>query len=164
MKRSRNLLLIPVLALALGLFTSCSFVEGLQSQTGGEEMTLYVGPELVDCVGAHPQTCMLVRESPDEEYQFFYGQIKGFDYEEGYEYELVVNVTDRENPPQDVSPQEYTLVEVVSKTPAEPEAQTMTLYVGPELVDCVGAHPQTCLLVRESPDEEYQFFYGQIEG
>jgi hypothetical protein len=118
MKRSRNLLLIPVLALALGLFTSCSFVEGLQSQTGGEEMTLYVGPELVDCVGAHPQTCMLVRESPDEEYQFFYGQIKGFDYEEGYEYELVVNVTDRENPPQDVLPQEYTLVEVVSKTPA----------------------------------------------
>ncbi|MFN2245543.1 MAG: DUF4377 domain-containing protein, partial [Candidatus Promineifilaceae bacterium] len=59
-----------------------------------------------------------VRESPDEEYQFFYGQIEGFDYEEGYEYELVVNVTDRENPPQDVLPQEYTLVEVVSKTPA----------------------------------------------
>ena len=82
-----------------------------------EIVTLYVGPEKVDCVGVAPQECLLVRDSPDDEYEFFYSQINGFDYEPGYEYELLVQKTPVENPPADASSIEWTLIEVVSKTP-----------------------------------------------
>ncbi len=56
--------------------------------------TLYVGPELVDCVGVGPQKCMLVKQSPDAEYSYFYNTIAGFEFEPGYEYELLVEVTE----------------------------------------------------------------------
>ena len=85
-----------------------------------EIVTLYVGPEKVDCVGVAPQECLLVRDSPDDEYEFFYSQINGFDYEPGYEYELLVQKTPVENPPADASSIEWTLIEVVSKTPVTP--------------------------------------------
>ena len=82
-----------------------------------EVVTLYVGPEKVDCVGVAAQECLLVRDSPDDEYEFFYSQINGFDYEPGYEYELLVQKTPVENSPADASSIEWTLIEVVSKTP-----------------------------------------------
>lgn len=91
----------------------------------GEVVTLYVGPELADCTGAGPQTCMMVKDSPDGEYQFFYSQIEGFTFVEGFEYELKVQVTPVENPPADGSSLSYTLVEEVSKTPADATASTM---------------------------------------
>ena len=98
-----------------------------QTAESGEEdiVTMYVGPELAECTGVAPQTCMLVKYSPDEEYTYFYQQIEGFTYEEGYDYELKVAVTDVENPPADGSSLKYTLVEEVSKTPAGAEASTM---------------------------------------
>ncbi len=83
----------------------------------GEEVTLYVGPELVDCVGVAPMKCMLVKESPEDDYKYFYSQIEGFEFEPGYEYELRVLVTPVENAPADASSLQYTLVEVVSQEP-----------------------------------------------
>lgn len=80
-----------------------------------ETVTLYVGPELVDCTGVGPMKCMLVRRSPDEPYQYFYNPIVGFEFEAGYEYELEVAVTEVANPPADGSSLRYTLVRVVNK-------------------------------------------------
>ena len=48
----------------------------------------------------------------------FYSPIKGFDYVPGFEYELNVAVTERENVPADASKYVYELVEVVSKKAA----------------------------------------------
>ncbi len=84
----------------------------------GKIVTMYVGPELVDCTGVAPQKCMQVKENPNDDYTLFYDQIEGFNYEEGFEYELKVEVTKVENPPADASNLKYTLVEEVSKTPA----------------------------------------------
>ncbi len=78
--------------------------------------TIFVGSELVDCVGVAPQECLQVRESEDTEWSLFYGQIIGFDYEPGYEYELRVTETEKDNPAADASSLEMTLVEVVSQT------------------------------------------------
>ena len=64
------------------------------------------------------------RKTPDDEYTLFYGEIQGFEYEPGYDYELTVEKTTVPNPPADASAFQYTLVEVVSKTPA---ATTATL-------------------------------------
>ena len=85
-------------------------------ETTEEAKTLFVGPELIDCVGVAPQKCMQVRESVDVDWTLFYDQIIGFAYEPGYEYELIVTETEIENPPADGSSIEVTLVEVVSKT------------------------------------------------
>jgi heat shock protein HslJ len=144
-----------------------------QAEVSGEEKVLYVGSELVDCEGEGPQKCMLIKESLDGEYQLFYSQIEGFEFEPGYEYELKVRVEDVENPPAGGSSLKYTLIEEVSKTPAaaetgemtgQDEGDVVTMYVGPELADCVGVGPQECMLVKYSPEEEYQYFYNQIEG
>lgn len=47
---------------------------------------------------------------------------------------------------------------------APDDVDTLTLYVGPTTVDCVGVGPQRCLLVREKPEEEWRYFYGGILG
>src|SRR5690554_6655152 len=77
--------------------------------------TLFVGPVRVDCEGAAPQQCLLVKEVADGEYQLFYDVIEGFDHEAGFEYELRVEAEAVENPPADASDRVWRLVEVVSK-------------------------------------------------
>jgi hypothetical protein len=90
-----------------------------QAEAQAETVTLYVGPEQVDCVGVAPQRCLLVRESPEADYTFFYSTIEGFDYESGYTYELLVEKTPIENPPADGSSIRWALVEVVEKVPVD---------------------------------------------
>lgn len=93
---------------AFTILTSCS-------EMAQEEKTLWISSQKVDCVGVAPMKCMQVKEAEDAEWTLFYDQIVGFDYEEGFNYKVRVNVTERENPPADASSLVYTLVEVVSK-------------------------------------------------
>ena len=78
-----------------------------------ETKILYVDSKLVDCVGVGPQQCMLVRENHDSDWQMFYDNIEGFDYQEGTQYKIEVMITDVENPPADASSLKYTLVTVL---------------------------------------------------
>ncbi|HYR10017.1 MAG TPA: DUF4377 domain-containing protein [Longimicrobium sp.] len=80
--------------------------------------TLYVNSEIVDCEGAGPQKCLQVRRAPAEDWELFYGQIDGFDFEPGFTYELRVDVVPAANVPADASSLQYRLSEVVNKTPA----------------------------------------------
>ena len=84
------------------------------------EKTIYVGPEMVDCVGVAPQTCLLVRESPDGDWTLFYDTISGFEFEPGYVYELRISEEEVENPPADASSLQWTLIEVVDKSRSLP--------------------------------------------
>ncbi|MCL7980648.1 MAG: DUF4377 domain-containing protein [marine benthic group bacterium] len=100
--------------------------EGADDASPGADAskTLYVAHFKVDCVGVGPMECMQVRESTDDDWRMFYDQIQGFDYEEGYEYELRVHTEEVENPPADASSLRWILDEVVSKeaVSAEPGA------------------------------------------
>ena len=175
----KRMTIISLLLLSVSvLLAACGTTSDDQRDTG--EKTIYVGPQLVDCEGVAPQQCLLVKEDPQAEYTLYYDQIEGFDYGEGYEYELRIKEEAVENPPADASTIKWTLVEEVSKTPVEAiiadtppqdeETETaasgeeMTMYVGPELVDCEGAGPQSCMLVKMNPEDDYMFFYDQIEG
>lgn len=63
-------------------------------------------------------TCLMVQQGEDlcsEKWSYFYDEIEGFQYEEGYVYELKVRVEEVENPPMDGSSLRYILVEVLSK-------------------------------------------------
>ncbi len=130
------------------------------------ERTVYIGPILVDCEGEGPQKCMLIKENRDDDYTLFYDQIEGFEYEEGYEYKLIVKEEPVENPPAGGSSLKWSLVSVESKEPVPiaSEGVEKTIYVGPELVDCTGVGPQKCMKVKENPEDEYTLFYDQIEG
>ena len=77
---------------------------------------LYVADHLEDCVGVSPQSCMLVKESQEQDWTFFYGEIEGFNFEKGFNYELLVEEIQVENPPADASSIRYVLKKIVSKT------------------------------------------------
>ena len=111
------------LLLGFGSVTVTSFLMSPPSMAVDMEsemgvVTLFVGPERVDCVGVAPQKCFQVRYAPEHDYQFFYSDVRGFDYEPGFDYKLRVLKTPVPNPPADASSINWTLVEVVSKTPA----------------------------------------------
>jgi hypothetical protein len=72
----------------------------------------------VDCVGVMEQRCLLVQEGNligTNDWRYFYDRIKGFDYEEGYIYDLKVKQTAIPNPLEDASSVEYELIELLSK-------------------------------------------------
>lgn len=87
------------------------------SNTEVQSKMLIVADHLENCVGVGPQSCMLVKENPEDEWTFFYDQIEGFDYEEGYTYELLVNEIPVPNPAADASSIRYELKNMISKTP-----------------------------------------------
>ncbi len=84
-----------------------------------EIKTLFIADHRVDCTGVAPQKCMLVRENAGDPWMNFYDRIEGFDYEEGFSYEIRVEVSQRDNPPADASSLRYLLKEVVSKIPSK---------------------------------------------
>lgn len=136
MKNKLSVYSILALVMALGVLAACTPgagqgqieptvpAEGIvpdatqpADEAQPEIATLFVGPELVDCVGVAPQTCMQVKRAGEEAYTNFFGQIDGFTFEPGNEYELKVEITQVANPPADGSSLSYRLVEVVSQTP-----------------------------------------------
>ncbi len=118
------LMLLFAGVIALAACDSLGLTPTDSESEGGVEKTIYVGPEMVDCVGVAPQQCLLVKENPEDEYTLWYQPIVGFTFEPGYEYELVVNETVDPNPPADASSIQWTLVEQVSKTPVSAETDT----------------------------------------
>jgi len=77
-----------------------------------------VAPQLVDCVGVAPMKCMKVKEQ-GQDWQLFYSHIEGFIFEPGYNYQLEVKVTKKQQPiPADASSLQWTLVKVISKEKA----------------------------------------------
>ncbi len=77
--------------------------------------TIYIGSTLVDCTGLAPQKCLLYKETPEEEWTFFYDDIAGFEYEEGYLYTLTVRITPVAEPLADASSLSYTLIKILKK-------------------------------------------------
>ena len=80
--------------------------------------TLIIGPYTETCVGAFEQQCYLEFNEENQEWEFFYESIQGFDFEPGYIYRLKVSLHEREEGIQDVGRYAYHLVEVLSKEEA----------------------------------------------
>ena len=91
--------------------------------------TLHIAPYQQNCIGEAPQDCMVIRWDDETDLSLFYDAIDGFEFEEGYEYTLLVNVTERENVPADASSLQYELVEVVQKYPAQLDGKVWELHL-----------------------------------
>lgn len=108
-------MVVATVATLFFVLAACQPVRDTRASNAPVEKTLYIGPELADCVGVGPMQCMMVKENPDDEYQFFYSEIEGFTFEPGYTYVVRVRVEPVANAPADVSNLKYTLIEVVSQ-------------------------------------------------
>lgn len=135
-------------------------VAAAPTEDQGVERQIQVGPILVECEGEGPQECMLIREDEMDKWQLWYSPIEGFQYEEGFLYDLLIEEQTVENPPAGGSSIKWVLKEELGKTPVT----TRTLIVGPEQVDCEGEGPQLCYLVKENPEDDWQYFYSEIDG
>jgi len=91
------------------------FTISTQSSFSQETKTIFVGPNLVDCVGVGPQKCMQIKDKENQMWKNFYDKIEGFDFQPGFSYKLTVEVTEIENPPADASSKKYKLIEVLEK-------------------------------------------------
>jgi len=111
MKRINQLLKGLLAVFILFFFIQCS-----QNSAESNEKIMIVGPQLVDCEGVSPMKCMQVKAEESDNWEYFYGNIQGFNYESGYEYVIKVKVEEVRNPPADGSSQQYTLITQVSKT------------------------------------------------
>lgn len=70
----------------------------------------------VNCEGIGSQKCLLIKKEGQTDWQFFHGNIEGFNYEVGNEYVLKVREEIVHNSPADASSIRYTLLKEISKT------------------------------------------------
>ena len=104
-----------VIVLSIGLLGSC---RSGKEPTSGETpvvISLLIGPEKVDCVGEGPQLCYLVKEEEGAEWTNFYGEIADFDYQAGYNYEILVEKIKIPNPMADGPAFRYRLIKELQK-------------------------------------------------
>ena len=88
------------------------------------ETILFVNSEKVDCTGVGPMKCLQIQENETldlNDWQFFYGGIKGFGYQPGYIYKLLVKKErlSPESVPADASTLQYTLIKIIEKSKAK---------------------------------------------
>jgi heat shock protein HslJ len=76
---------------------------------------IYVASERAPCVGVAPMQCLQVRESRDQPWRMFYGEIVGFEFQPGTEYRLRILEDDVPNPPADGSSKRWFLDLVVER-------------------------------------------------
>lgn len=101
---------IIVCIISIFCFISCENNDLTETET-----TLFIASKTINCIGMMPSNCLLIKEKKEKNWEAFYSTIKGFSYEEGFEYELLVSKKEIENPPEDASSIQYTLLEIVSK-------------------------------------------------
>lgn len=107
---------IFLLYLCLISFASCNNDE-LEDRV--ETIKLFVSAETSSYIpsgSSLPIGCLLVKEENDSEYKKLdFSGITGFEYEHGYEYELLVEKTTLAEPPADASNITYRLKEIISQ-------------------------------------------------
>ena len=72
-----------------------------KTDQAGTTREIYVAAQRVPCMGVGPMECLQTRESADQPWELFYGDIEGFDFQPGTEYRLRIVETPVLNPPPD---------------------------------------------------------------
>ncbi|NVK48744.1 MAG: DUF4377 domain-containing protein [Cyclobacteriaceae bacterium] len=108
----KSILIISFLGMTL---LSC------QSKPEGLVETWWINSSRVDCVGVGPQTCFQIYRGENldsKNWELFYDQIEGFDFEPGNIYKIKVEIMDKVGEiPADASSKSYKMLEVLSMEP-----------------------------------------------
>ena len=106
---------ISLLSLATVLLGSCGGGGGNGGNSAQpRELSVDVNYYRNGCVGEAGQLCLQMRDS-NNQLTNFYDPIDGFTYEWGYQYRLRIRETAINNPPQDGSSIDYTLLEQIDR-------------------------------------------------
>lgn len=110
-------LLFCVLSLLAVLSVSCNKSDGESTIYGKswEEKWIVASKTITATGSSGPEICYWIKVDNNPVWQISHSQIEGFNYECGYEYELLVKVQEILDPPQDASSCKYVLISVVSK-------------------------------------------------
>ena len=102
-------------------FVAC----GRNGSTGQDstERTVYVGPELVDCANTGERQCLQLREGASGGWFYLNGAIEGFQYEQGYEYELQILEEEGDGAVK------LSLIQMVNKVPVDMTASQVAVLV-----------------------------------
>jgi len=100
---------------SLLIVLSCNTSNNKEMQT----VTYWVNSYRVPCTGVAPMECLQIRKDGSAEWEYFYSNIIGFDYQPGYLYRIRVREEklDPDQVPADASSIKYTLLSVEEKTP-----------------------------------------------
>lgn len=123
------------------------------------QTTLFISPKKTDCTGLMPVKCLQIKFSKEDNWHNFYGAIEGFDYEEGYEYEITADKIDIPDPPADAPSFRYVLKEVIEK-----KIPAVILQVANRYTECEDVKIYKCLLAKESTENEWKPLNQGIEG
>ena len=104
-----------LLLLGTIFFLSCSAGDKL-----GDQYVYWVNSTMASCVGMAPAKCLQVQKAdqPDPSgWKSFHATIKGFNYEPGYIYKIIVKEQnlDTDTLPADAASIEYSLLEILEK-------------------------------------------------
>lgn len=80
-------------------------------------LTLWVAAEKRECMAVGPSECLQIRFHPNEEWQLFYGDIVGFDYQPGQLYQIEVGEVLLPEPPADAPDRQWVFQHIISKEP-----------------------------------------------
>lgn len=106
--------------LAIALSAACG--------DGVRQRTYLVHHFMIECTGLSLRLCLLVKETGPSDFEYLYDTPRGFDYEWGYTYELIVEERSIDEPAADQSSISRTLREIVSKE-AVPLGTTFQLFL-----------------------------------
>jgi len=123
-----------------------------------ETKIVTIKSNLVDCQGEATQKCMQYKIKGEDNWQLFYDEIEGFTYEEGYTYELEVDIEKIDNPPADGSSLKYTLKKVIKK---ERDAQ-MALKMPESIETMVDNNKQSDIMPLVVYDSSTRGFYMNL--
>ena len=112
--------IVSITLILLSLTIGCGRTDTLITSTQKNIETITIGPYTETCQGFHPvdQQCYLEFDEESQEWEFFYENIQGFDFEPGYIWTLKVRLKDRGAGIQDAGRYAYHLIEVLSKEAA----------------------------------------------
>ena len=110
--------ILPITLILFALIIGCDRAGSLIAPEEEHIETLIIGPYTETCQGFIEQQCYLEFNEESQNWEFFYDNIQGLDFEPGYIYTLKVRLEDRGTEIQDVGRYAYHLVEVLSKEEA----------------------------------------------
>ncbi len=79
-----------------------------------DTLILWVAAEKRECMAVGPTECLQIRFHPDENWQLFYGEIQGFDYQPGQLYQLEVSELMIPQPAADAPDRQWVLRQIIS--------------------------------------------------
>lgn len=110
---------------SLIILTGCE-IPGIPREEPSPIVSLYVGPEMVECENPLSNNlCFQIKNSLEEGWQLYKGTIMGLQYEPGFIYELQAQLDSLSKSSPNSPDQQWVLIKIVQKVPMNNETNSI---------------------------------------